>query len=92
MILSIPILNHWTPKARHSVAERNRVCSQKVALWRPDEEFWISTNGPSNTNANNIDRLPVPAYTIKCHTIGDRIILSFRISVPKDSRSHARDL
>ena len=77
---------------RGSLPEMDRVCSQKVALWRPDEEFWISTNGPSNTNSNKIDRLSVPAYTIKCHKTGDRIILSFYIPVPRDSGSHARDL
>lgn len=66
MTLSTPILDHWTPRVKHSVAElgklqeMDRTCSQKLALWRPDEALWTSTNGPSNMNANKTDR-PMPS-------------------------------
>ena len=98
MTLSTPIHDHWTPKVKHSVAklgslqEMGRTCSEKLALWRPDKMLRTSTNGPSNMNTNKIDRLPVPGYTIKCHTIGDRTILSFYVPASRDSSSHAKFL
>lgn len=98
MTPSTPILDYWTPKVKHSVAElgnlqeMGRTCSQKLALWRSDKMLRTSRNGPSKTNANKMDRLSVPAYTIKRHTIGDRTILSLYVPASRDSSSRAKYL
>ena len=68
----------------------NRTCTQKLVLWRLDEALWTSTNGSSRMDANKTDRLPVPAYTIKCLTIGDRIILTIYVPASRDPSSHAK--